>query len=254
MPSVPAALAEALSVVFPTWCAGCDVPDVTLCSSCRASLRPVGLARTVAGVEVRSAVAFEGVAARIVRAFKEDGRTPLARPLGAALAAAVAGRGTAAAASTTSWSAFARAADRSPARTTGAEAWADAVVVPVPSSRAAFRRRGHPVAELLARRAGLSPRRLLLPARAAADQRGLGRDERARNVAHTMRARDAAGLRVVVVDDVVTTGATLGEAVRALTDAGAVVVGAATVAATPRHARATDGVLGRGRETVAVRA
>lgn len=170
---------------------------------------PVRLTRTVGDLEVRSAVAFDGVAARVVRAFKEDGRTMLARPLGRALAAAV-------------------------IRSDGVM-WSDAVVVPVPSSRAAFRRRGYAVAELLARRAGLSPRMLLLPARAAADQRGLRRDERARNVAHTMRARHAEGLRAVVVDDVVTTGATLREAARALTAAGATVVGAATVAATPRR-------------------
>ena len=49
------------------------------------------------------------------------------------------------------------------------------------------------------------------------------------------RAVFARGLRVIVLDDVVTTGATLGEAERALTAAGARVLGAATVASTPRR-------------------
>ncbi|MFT4136021.1 ComF family protein [Microbacterium sp.] len=210
-PAVRTALAQALSIVFPTWCAGCDRPDIALCEDCLTHLRPVPLTRAVGDVPVRSAVAFDGVAARILRAFKEDGRTPLARPLGQALAAVVA----------------------EPPRAGGGT---DAVVVPVPSSRAALRRRGYPIAELLARRGGLQPQRLLLPARAAADQRGLHRAERLRNLAGTMRARQVRGLRVIVVDDVVTTGATLGEAVRALRAAGATVVAAATVAATPRRA------------------
>jgi orotate phosphoribosyltransferase len=55
-----------------------------------------------------------------------------------------------------------------------------------------------------------------------------------------MRATDAAGRRVIVVDDVVTTGASLAEAVRALRNGGAEVVAAVTVAATPRRTARTD--------------
>lgn len=203
-----ASLAEALSLVFPTWCAGCDALDVSLCDACRELLRVQPAGQWLDGVEVRSALRFEGVPARVIRAYKQEGRTDLARPLGAALA--VAARPLA----------------------------GDAVVVPVPSSRAAMRGRGYRAAELLAVRAGLRPRRLLRPAGAAADQRGLGRDARADNVRGTMRAYAAHGLRVVVVDDVITTGATLREAVRALRAAGADVLGAATVAATARRSPA----------------
>ncbi|WP_292832248.1 phosphoribosyltransferase family protein [Microbacterium sp.] len=152
---------------------------------------------------VTSAVAFEGPAARMIRAFKEEGRTALARTLGPLLASAAVGYG-------------------------------DAVVVPVPSSASAMRRRGYPTAELLARRGGLQPVRLLSGTGAPADQRGLGRTDRERNVAGTLRARGCAGARVVIVDDVVTTGATLREAARALEAAGACVIGAATVATTLR--------------------
>lgn len=205
-PAVRAALVEALGLVFPTWCAGCDALDVGLCADCRAELRFVGLRRTVDGVPVVSALAFDGAAARIIRAFKEEGRTGLARALGPLLGEA--------------------------ARAGGVRG--DVDVVPIPSSASALRRRGYPIAELLSRRGELRPVRLLRSTGAPADQRGLGRTARARNVAGTLRSRGAAGRRVVVVDDVITTGATLAEAIRALRADGAEVVGAATVASTLR--------------------
>jgi len=216
--AVRAAAVEAIGLVFPTWCAGCDEPDVGLCPACRALLRPVPHRRMLAGgLVAHSALDFSGVPARVIRALKEDGRTALARPLGEGLHEAL---GAALAAART------EVGDRS----------AGVAVVPVPSSRGAMRRRGYAVAELLARRAGARPERLLVVAGRAVDQRGLGARERAHNVAGTFGARSAArGRRVLIVDDVVTTGATLVEAARALRAAGADVIGAATLASTPRR-------------------
>ena len=99
-----------------------------------------------------------------------------------------------------------------------------------------MRRRGFRVVELIAARAGLAPQRVLRATGTAADQRGLRSADRERNVRGSMRARTPRALegrRVLLVDDVVTTGATLREAARALAAAGATVVGAATVASTP---------------------
>jgi len=201
----------ALALLLPVWCAGCDAPDVVLCGRCRDVLIPRVRRRPLAaGLAVCSALPFEGVPARILRALKEDGRTALARPLGFALAAAVAA-----------------------ALPSGA---GDIAVVPIPSSRRAFRRRGYDVTRLLVRRGGLQPFGALTTSGSALDQRGLGRAARADNVAGTMHARGVEGAEVIVVDDVVTTGATLREAVRALTAGGARVLGAATAAATARHA------------------
>jgi predicted amidophosphoribosyltransferase len=74
--------------------------------------------------------------------------------------------------------------------------------------------------------------------RVVRDSAGLGRRERERNLRGALRARaptaTAGARRVVVVDDIVTTGATLREAVRALRSAGWDVAGAAVVAGTPR--------------------
>ncbi|WP_460459483.1 ComF family protein, partial [Angustibacter peucedani] len=88
------------------------------------------------------------------------------------------------------------------------------------------------------------PRRVVLAglrhARVVAEQSGLDVVRRAQNlrgaleVAPGWRAR-LAGREVLVVDDVLTSGATLLEAARALEEGGAVVRGAVTVAATPRR-------------------
>jgi len=204
---VRAACAQALALACPVACAGCGALDVALCDTCRGMLRPQVTTRALAdGLTVRSGLPFDDVPARVLRALKEEGRTSLARALGPALAAALA----------------AALGERC------------GVVIPVPTSRAAMRRRGYRVAELLARRAGARPLRVLRVARATADQRGLSRTARSDNVAGSMRAtRRLDGLEIIVVDDVVTTGATLVEAARALRDAGAHVRGAVTVAATP---------------------
>jgi predicted amidophosphoribosyltransferase len=211
---VRAALADALALVLPVACAGCDEPDVALCEECRAELRP-RVIRSAEGLEVCSGLAFTGVPARVVRALKEEGRTSLARELAPALRAA----------------AGAAVADAGDAASTAR----GIVFVAVPTSGAAYRRRGYRVVELVARRAGLRTARLLRASRATADQRGLGREARRGNVAHSMRARGAEGLRIVLLDDVVTTGSTLDEAARALRAGGAEVLGAATVAATVRR-------------------
>lgn len=225
---VRGALADALALVLPITCAGCDAPDVALCEDCLSVLAPRVLMRP-GEPPVWSGLRFDGVPARVVRALKEEGRTTLARNLAPALAAAV----TAAAASVPD------------DQRTGI------VLVPVPTSRAAYRRRGYRVVELIARRAGLRVARVLRSVRATADQRTLGSAERRANVSGALRARGVAGLRVIVLDDVVTTGATLAEAARALRAAGAEVVGAATVAATARRAgpSATRDRIGPSRDT-----
>ncbi|MFE6734156.1 ComF family protein [Microbacterium sp. NPDC057650] len=210
---------EALAFLFAADCPGCDAPGTLLCPDCALLLTAQPVQRTTpGGVRVCAAHEFDGVVARCIRRVKEDGQTLLAPALGAALRVALAREGD------------------------------DAVLVPVPTSRAAFRRRGYRVPELLLRAAGRVPCRMLLSTGTRSDQRGLGRAERARNVQGSMRvrhpllARAEAGTAVVIVDDVVTTGATIDEAARVLRRAGYRVVGAVALAATP--SRSEHGVNG----------
>ena len=106
---------------------------------------------------------------------------------------------------------------------------ADALLVPVPMDRASLRRRGFNQAERLASSFGARmrmrvERQVLVKTRATAPQSSLGRAERIRNVADVMDvvARDAiAGRRVILVDDLVTTGATASSCAAALSRAGA---------------------------------
>lgn len=219
-------LAAALDLVLPRRCAGCGSPGVPVCAACAVPLGGPAAIRLPSPVPPGlpppwSAAPYAGVVRRLIVAHKERGLAELARPLGAALARA------------------ALAAAGSPG--------APILLVPVPSSRASVRRRGEDptlrIAQMAAREAtchgaATSCLQVLRHRRRVADQAGLTAAARAVNLAGALRAtRDLRGFRVIVVDDVITTGATLAEATRALIAAGAEVSAAAVVAATSREAR-----------------
>ncbi|MGY1835156.1 ComF family protein [Blastococcus sp. SYSU DS0510] len=236
---VGAALAD---LVLPRCCAGCGLPGAVLCPGCARLLAaphlasprrfPAGFPPTVA------AAAYAGPVRPVVNAFKEHGRAELAVPLGAALALAVA------------------------AVRLGVDGEPPLLLVPVPASRDALRSRGRDhvreltgraVAELRAAGLAAGECRALRRRGRVRDSSGLSAVERRANLAGTFEvtgARRPPGAVLVLVDDVVTTGATLTEAARALDTApgasGTVV--AAVVAATPRApAGPARGATGRAR-------
>lgn len=253
------ALREFCSLVLPTECVVCERPDSSLCSDCaaafrRATVRPFraedgaeGLPRAEvapgcavsAGDEsfsplpVVAAGEYAKAVSSVLLAFKNHGHTDISRWLQAALAGAL---------HEARWSLSAN--------------HPHVLLVPVPARGASIRRRGYdPLTVLLS---GLARRREL-PAgttisaavrlgRQAAplatlvsgglSQKALGRQGRRRNLRGSMEA--AASLHTIgrnrpciIVDDVLTTGATIAETTRVLRAAGAVVVGAVVVAATP---------------------
>lgn len=216
---------ELAGLVLPVDCAGCGAARVLVCARCRGvvsgavagpvrpSPRPVGLPA------VRAAAVYEGAVRALLLAHKERGALPLAGVLGAALAAAVVGGGPGAGGLCGAG---------------GAPGAGEVALVPVPSARRQVRARGHDPTRRIALAAAGRLRRAGVPARVApvlrlrravADQAGLGARQRRENLAGALAVcRDGArltdGARIVLVDDLITTGATLAEAARAVRAAG----------------------------------
>ena len=199
---------DALAILFPVECAGCGSPDRALCASCRAALVAEPVLRESNGLPVVTGVLYEGAVRRVILSFKEHERTDVATALARPLAAAVA---------------------------RARSAFPTAELVLVPSSRKAFRKRGFDPVRLLAARSRLRHARVLESRGSTSVQKALGVSERAANLAGALAARGRLDSRsFIVVDDVLTSGATIGEAARAIRAAGGTVVGAATLAFTPR--------------------
>lgn len=183
-------------------CAACALPDAApFCRACAAARPPVS--RTVAVAR------YEGVARRLVHALKFRGHDILVAPAGERMAAC--------------------------ARRLGGDFDA---VVPVPSTKRRNRDRGYDPGRLLgeevARRLRLPFRPLLERLRDAAPQSTVPAAERRRNVRGAFGATGSArGRRLLLVDDVMTTGATAFEAARALRAAGAARVDLLVLARTP---------------------
>ncbi|MEU8570116.1 phosphoribosyltransferase family protein [Streptomyces pathocidini] len=230
--------AEIAGLVLPVGCAGCGRARVLLCERCRAGLygrapcrarpspEPAGLPVTY------TAAPYADAARAAVLAHKERGVLGLARPLGEALAGAVRG-------------CVAESGVRG----------GPLLIVPVPSARRSVAARGHDPTLRIARVAAAGLRwegqaarvlPVLRQRRAVADQSGLTARQRLDNLTGALAVPvDGAGVLgaapAVLVDDVMTTGASLAEAARALRAAGGRVVGAAVVAATAAVSGAVSG-------------
>ncbi len=187
-------------------CAGCNQPGAVICRRCRFALASAAV--QVGDGGVLAPLAFEGVARQVVHGLKYRNRRRVARYLAHVMVRRL--------------------------RLGGFD-----VVTWAPTSGARSRRRGYDQAELLARAVahelGLPCRRLLFRSHGAA-QTGHTRAERLQ--APEFRARPVGQrLKVLLVDDVVTTGATLGAARAALEGAGIGEVVCVAAAATPARAR-----------------
>ena len=222
---------DALAVLFPVDCAGCGVADRALCAGCRALLEGATPGRVLEqllsdSTRVVSAVRYEGQLRAMILGFKEQGRTDILAALAAPLRVAIdnAARG------------VGDVAGHDEGYEVRKRLGQNVEVCPVPSSVQSQRRRGYRPVQLLARTAGFRLANVLTLAATTAEQKSLDLTQRGINLRGAFIALPAAsGRKFVIVDDVVTSGATLLEAARALRDGGAEVAGAATLASTPRR-------------------
>lgn len=221
-------LVAAADLLIGAACPACGAPSLAVCGACLERIRPVPVvveeAQHADDVAVVSAGWYRTGLRRVVIDWKEHGRFPLTAVLSHHLALSV-------------------------ASLVGESSHVE--LVPVPTSWQARWRRGDDLVRSLTTAAGqrlqaigctATVRPVLGRTRRTADQADLGAHARAGNLAGAFVLREGhgpppCGVPVVVVDDVVTTGATIAEAVRALHAGGWKVDGAATVAATPPPGR-----------------
>ncbi len=237
---VPRLLDSLAELVLPRSCIGCGRAGTSWCRECLAKeLNPVLHRPDPCPPELpclSTAASYSGSVRSAILAAKERDRRELDRPLGLLLAAAIG-----------QW--LMQGCERADAAQPIGPVW----LVPVPASPAARRARGR---DHVADWTGWAVRALRaenIPAQRVSalrrrpgglDSVGLGAEERADNLQGAFRLtrddRPSPGTRVVIVDDIVTTGATLAVASTRLSTAFGLDetrIGAAVVAATQRNSR-----------------
>ncbi|MEN9989668.1 MAG: hypothetical protein RL508_647 [Actinomycetota bacterium] len=200
---------------LPVDCLICGQPPLQVCQSCRLKLpilpRSVSRPGLVAGW---ATTAYEGAPQMLVHALKERGSGSVAKLMATAMAQTL---------SQNLEHTLAGQGGKQPV-----------LLVPAPSRRSAMARRGFVPAVLLAKAVARQLRATSVTAQVlpllrvgaeVADQSGLNRLERQQNLAGKMNCKSKpsagfSGYRLVLIDDVVTTGATLREMQRCLTAAG----------------------------------
>jgi predicted amidophosphoribosyltransferase len=201
---------ELNSLLFPTRCFGCRALGYSICSQCRILWNPHIYKSDFAKLSVYSAITYSPVAKNILLAAKEQSVKSADELVKIALRISVE-------------SAFRK--------------FSSCALVPIPSALSSNRRRGrdfiYETSLVVGKDLGVAVLPLLQHQRAVRDQSKLDINSRRENLSMALIVKPAfrgnyLAEKVVILDDLLTTGATINEANRALTSAGYQVQAAAT--------------------------
>ena len=190
---------ELSHLVFPTRCYGCNSLGISICTDCRREWIPHYYKTHINLLSVHSAIMYTPTASKIILAANENGLQGADDLLIAAIVHVL-----------------------SKARLDRGYF----TLVPVPSSKRSQRRRGRSfivdLTKAISKHTGIAVNDCLQVSRRVSDQSGLTRIQRSSNMHGAFSVKPGAILRgdAIVIDDVVTTGATLREAARALNSQG----------------------------------
>ncbi len=186
-------------LIFPTRCYGCNRLGISICTDCRREWIPHYYKTHIDSMNVHSALLYTPTASKIIIAAKENSIKGADQLLTSAIIHVL------------------------------QKAKLDShyyQIVPIPSSKTSQRRRGRSfivdLCKEISTRTGLSVNDCLSLSRKVSDQSGLSRIERLSNMKDAFALKADAIVRgdLILIDDVVTTGATLREAARALNSQG----------------------------------
>ena len=190
-------LQELSQLIFPSRCFGCSTLATSICANCSAEWKVRHYLTKLDNLEVQSAVLYTPVAAKVILAAKESGIASADELLIQVIIGVL----------------EKVKLDTQPFR-----------LVPIPSSRQSQRRRGRSfivdLVQEISDRTGIPTLNCLALANKVADQSGLSRKQRLENMKGAFCIKQVARGNLILIDDVVTTGATLKEAARALNSQG----------------------------------
>jgi predicted amidophosphoribosyltransferase len=205
-------------IIFPSRCIGCSTLGISICSECRQQWHPHFYQREILcsseEFPVFSSIQYSPIASRVLLSAKESQLRAADQLLIAGMVHAL---------------------------NLFVNRYGSATLVPIPSRKSATRKRGRNFLQEItlevAKKTGLPYQSLLSHNRKVRDQSNLNLLDRSRNISGSFSvSRDISanislgniGPKIIVIDDLITTGATLGEAFRALRTAGFSVLGAVT--------------------------